>query len=97
VSVREPTGLVPPPCVAPAQGLDRLRPANPTAAELVSFGGITLPEARALLDDIAETRARDKANGLRSCRVCGCTDNAACWGGCRWTFDDLCSRCPPAA
>lgn len=32
-----------------------------------------------------------------SCRVCGCTDEAACFGGCSWVPDpeggDLCSAC----
>lgn len=27
------------------------------------------------------------------CRVCGCTQNNACLGGCFWVEDDLCSRC----
>ncbi|MDA8186877.1 MAG: ParB/RepB/Spo0J family partition protein [Dehalococcoidales bacterium] len=34
---------------------------------------------------------------VRTCRVCGCTDDAACAGGCRWVADpeggDLCSQC----
>lgn len=35
-----------------------------------------------------------------SCRVCGCTDDAACPGGCWWVPDplkagDLCSACAP--
>jgi len=29
----------------------------------------------------------------RMCAVCGCTDEEACEGGCRWVEDDLCSRC----
>ena len=29
----------------------------------------------------------------RKCRVCGCTWNHACDGGCYWVADDLCSRC----
>jgi len=29
----------------------------------------------------------------RTCRVCGCTDEDACEGGCEWVEDDLCSRC----
>lgn len=32
-------------------------------------------------------------NGERSCRVCGCTDERACPGGCYWVEPDLCSRC----
>lgn len=27
------------------------------------------------------------------CRVCGCTDERPCVGGCYWVADDLCSRC----
>ncbi len=29
----------------------------------------------------------------RKCRICGCTDNCACPGGCYWVEEDLCSRC----
>jgi hypothetical protein len=28
-----------------------------------------------------------------TCRVCGCTDNTPCEGGCHWVEDDLCSAC----
>lgn len=35
------------------------------------------------------------------CRVCGCTENEACEGGCYWVFDpemgDLRSACAPEA
>lgn len=29
----------------------------------------------------------------RACRVCGCTEQAACPGGCAWVEADLCSAC----
>jgi hypothetical protein len=29
----------------------------------------------------------------RRCRVCGCTDDRACPGGCWWVDADLCSAC----
>lgn len=29
----------------------------------------------------------------RTCRVCGCTDDHACPGGCSWVEEDLCSAC----
>lgn len=32
---------------------------------------------------------------LRACRVCGCTDDFGCAGGCWWTEADLCSACTP--
>ena len=31
----------------------------------------------------------------RACRVCGCTWNKACPGGCYWVEPDLCSACVP--
>ncbi|WP_447979068.1 hypothetical protein [Candidatus Nitrospira bockiana] len=33
------------------------------------------------------------APGEATCRVCGCTELAACPGGCVWAEPDLCSRC----
>lgn len=33
---------------------------------------------------------------VRYCRVCGCTDNRACHGGCHWAGDDICSACESA-
>lgn len=29
----------------------------------------------------------------RACRVCGCTNDRACQGGCYWVERDLCSAC----
>jgi hypothetical protein len=29
----------------------------------------------------------------RVCEICGCTDDAACSGGCYWLEPGLCSRC----
>lgn len=34
--------------------------------------------------------------GVRACRVCGCTEDCACPGGCRWVAPGLCSSCAPA-
>ena len=28
-----------------------------------------------------------------TCRICGCTDDCGCPGGCEWVEEDLCSRC----
>jgi hypothetical protein len=30
---------------------------------------------------------------VRQCRVCGCTDDQACPGGCHWVAKNLCSEC----
>lgn len=40
-----------------------------------------------------EIAGDDWMSGIRTCRVCGCTDLEACPGGCYWVEDDLCSRC----
>jgi ParB/RepB/Spo0J family partition protein len=47
-----------------------------------------------------EAQAED-AGDEPACRVCGCTDERACEGGCQWVEDpqqlgDLCSTCLPA-
>jgi len=34
---------------------------------------------------------------MQTCRVCGCTDENACAGGCAWFEPDLCSLCALAA
>lgn len=31
--------------------------------------------------------------GERTCRICGCTEDHACPGGCSWVEEDLCSAC----
>ncbi len=41
------------------------------------------------VDERAETVDEDE----QKCRVCGCTDDMACPGGCYWVEPDLCSRC----
>jgi len=33
------------------------------------------------------------ALGIRTCRGCGCTDGRACFGGCSWATEDVCSTC----
>ena len=43
-------------------------------------------------DGAVEIVVYDRTAG-RACRVCGCTDAAACLGGCSWIDIDLCSRC----
>ncbi len=44
-----------------------------------------------LLRDLV--RLFDRALGGTVCRECGCTDHAACPGGCIWVQPDLCSTC----
>ena len=34
---------------------------------------------------------------VRTCRICGCTDDGCCWPGCWWVEADLCSACADVA
>jgi hypothetical protein len=55
---------------------------------------IALPAAAAA--ELHAARARDRAAGVPSCCVCGCTTNAACWPwGCGWATLDppTCTNC----
>ena len=36
---------------------------------------------------------RLEEENIQRCRVCGCTWNNACEGGCYWVEEDLCSKC----
>jgi len=39
------------------------------------------------------SQARRVVLRLPRCRVCGCTDDLPCPGGCYWAERDLCSEC----
>jgi hypothetical protein len=56
---------------------------------IIALGGILAVSALLIRATILDRR-RDKT---RACRVCGCTDNQACPGGCWWADEDLCSAC----
>lgn len=53
---------------------------------------------------VACTEAMDKETLInpfalfdeRKCRICGCTWNSPCEGGCYWVEYDLCSKCAEA-
>jgi hypothetical protein len=34
-----------------------------------------------------------KLAGIRACRLCGCSEEDACDGGCSWAGPELCSAC----
>jgi hypothetical protein len=44
-------------------------------------------------EDIADELADDDDEDDGACRVCGCTEDNACEGGCTWVESDLCSSC----
>lgn len=51
----------------------------------------TIFEAPTLMDAL-RMAAADLEN-FPVCRVCGCTDDTPCEGGCYWVEPDLCSAC----
>jgi hypothetical protein len=74
--------------------------------ELAALGAeFALPDTRHLLRDLAaevsvlRTAVLERLLVLMSpmaggvCRVCGCTDEWGCPGGCYWVEPDLCSDC----
>lgn len=79
--------------------LDEDPPYGPGAADV----GTMPDEVLLVLDADARqtavrimTEVRDWAETERTkrrCRRCGCTDEAACSGGCYWVASDLCSSC----
>lgn len=52
-----------------------------------------VPDAKwCVVDDLGNRRWLSTP-AKRTCRGCGCTQLAACRGGCHWVAADLCSRC----
>ncbi|EYB68839.1 hypothetical protein DEIPH_ctg017orf0216 [Deinococcus phoenicis] len=47
----------------------------------------------ALDAEAAARTAYGHLSGYVACRVCGCTNNWPCDGGCWWAEDDLCTSC----
>jgi hypothetical protein len=43
--------------------------------------------------DIWQEEIKERVHTEQVCRVCGCTDDNACSGGCWWVEEDLCSAC----
>src|SRR5258707_526671 len=85
---------------------DALQAAALDLARLVRNG---LPDVTGYVEEVAEEHGVPEAKcrqGFRdlmallfaiadeqACRVCGCTQNDACEGGCSWVETDLCSSC----
>jgi len=72
---------------------------EPDAFETEQLGGPKprLVPARKRATAAKEVAHRQEATAERACRVCGCTEDNACEGGCSWVPDpdggDLCSAC----
>ena len=75
---------------AQATPIDLRHDSDRSVAELLfDIGASSDAAERMLAEDLAATPAR-------TCRQCGCTDNAACWPACHWVEPDLCSSCADA-
>ena len=46
-----------------------------------------------IVDAIEDSDEPEVLKGLMCCRVCGCTDDKPCAGGCSWAGEDLCTAC----
>lgn len=53
---------------------------------------ISARDEKTILEAFEQVDKLQKAFAL-ACRVCGCTENNACPGGCSWVGPDLCSSC----
>tara|TARA_R110002049_G_scaffold60182_8_gene162021 strand:- start:329 stop:643 length:315 start_codon:yes stop_codon:yes gene_type:complete len=42
---------------------------------------------------VGESEWKIRIDTSQTCKVCGCTWDNACDGGCHWVEPDLCSRC----
>lgn len=56
---------------------------------------VVLPHLERDSAAIAATATQSGERIVRSCMLCGCTDDHACIGGCSWVGDRLCSACLP--
>ncbi len=54
-------------------------------------------EAEIERHETAQQECIDALDGVRKCRVCGCTDDHACPSGCWWVEANLCSACADKA
>lgn len=45
------------------------------------------------LEKMADYHCGEDDDDGPACRVCGCTENNACFPSCHWVEDDLCSTC----
>lgn len=43
--------------------------------------------------DMSKHPEAQRRTTLRCCKLCGCTDERGCEGGCYWVLPDVCSRC----
>lgn len=79
-----------------AQLADRLGGAGFNGAPDAVFVGHNCPQCRENFEKMGwEDRifTPDPFAKVRACRVCGCTDDNACPGGCYWVEEDLCNVC----
>lgn len=77
--------------------VDRISSEIGGASVLGTFSREKLTEAIARAWMMGANVALHHAEGLRSCRICGCWQLQACADRCSWVAADLCSTCVPIA
>jgi len=69
---------------------------KPAGSVRISFEGVEAMHAAALIDGRSTARLEDlivRTVAGPHCRVCGCTEDQACPGGCAWVTEGLCTAC----
>ncbi len=67
----------------------------PQSTILPHYPYVNVAEIRRILNSAPEETLYVTAEprAKQACRVCGCTDDHACPGGCWWAEPGLCNRC----
>lgn len=66
---------------------------NMTMSARLDEGDDPFLSLQALETVMREGIRRYEEASVPRCRICGCTDDHACYGGCYWVEPDLCSSC----
>lgn len=63
-----------------------------------TINGVRVPNAAVIqaYSALAQHEPEDRG-AIRTCHLCGCTNDRACPGGCYWVEEDLCSACAAEA
>jgi hypothetical protein len=85
-------------CVGTASAFTPRAPSETTASDRpLPYGGRHSQRAPLTASATTASTASEHPTKTRTCRVCGCTDWAACTGpndyACWWVAIDLCSSC----
>jgi hypothetical protein len=76
------------------ESVDRIDETPEELDALISLAEDDFLRHRTIIETLAMNEATEMIDGpIRTCRICGCTDDHACPEGCSWVEEDLCSAC----